>query len=78
MQLVNLSNRPERRGFFVLFNFVDWIDEKPVIDILETSSYPIEKVEFPTVTICPASSNSDRWGAVFKVFDHLDVVCPST
>ena len=57
---------------------LDWIEEKPVIDILETTSFPIEKVEFPTVTICPASSNSERWGAVFKAFDHLDVVCPET
>ena len=51
-----------------------WINE-PVIDILETTSYPIEKVDFPTVTICPASSNSDRWGPVIKLFDYLNGTC---
>ena len=48
----------------------------PVIDTLESTFYPIEKVEFPTVTLCPKSSNSDRWRAVTKLFDYLDVKCP--
>ena len=62
----------------MLFIFAVWVEEKPVIDILDTTSFPIEKVEFPTVTLCPASSNSDRWGATIKLFDYLNVVCPDT
>ena len=58
-----------------LFSIV-WINDEPVIDILESTFYPIEKVEFPTVTLCPKSSNSDRWRAVTKLFDYLDVKCP--
>ena len=52
-----------------------WIKEKPVIDVLETTSFPIENVEFPTVTLCPTSSNYERWGATIKLFDDLDVLC---
>ena len=55
-----------------------WVEETPVIDVLETTSFPIENVNFPTVTLCPASSNSDRWGATIKFIDYLDVVCPDT
>ena len=50
--------------------FSEWIDE-PVIDILDSASFPIEKVEFPTATLCPKSSNSDRLGPVIKTFDYL-------
>ena len=58
--------------------FLVWVEETPVIDVLETTSFPIEDVEFPTVTLCPASSNSDRWGATIKFIDYLDAVCPDT
>ena len=47
-----------------------WIDE-PVIDILDTTSFPIDEVEFPTVTICPKSSNPDRLGPMIKAFGYL-------
>ena len=55
-----------------------WVEETPVIDVLETTSFPIENVNFPTVTLCPVSSNSDRWGATIKFIDYLDAVCPDT
>ena len=54
-------------------SFSVWIEETPVIDVLETTSFPIENVEFPTVTLCPASPNSDRWGATIKFLDYLNV-----
>ena len=52
-----------------------WIEE-PVIDILDSTTYPIEKVEFPTVTLCPQSLNTNRWGPVIKVLDYVNVTCP--
>ena len=64
--------------------FKNWIDlvlvwiEEPVIDVLDSTSFPIEKVEFPTITICQKSPNSERWGPFIKVFDHMNVVCPET
>ena len=61
----------------ILFLYsIAWIEDNAVIDILETASFPIEKVEFPTVTLCPDSPNSDRWGATIKFFDYLNVICP--
>ena len=40
-------------------------------------TYPIEKVLFPTVTICPTNMNLDRWGVPVKVFDFLKRRCPT-
>ena len=61
----------------ILFLYsIAWIEDNAVIDILETASFPIEKVEFPTVTLCPDSPNSDRMGATIKFFDYLNVMCP--
>ena len=59
----------------LLFSSTVWIEE-PVIDVLDSSTFSIEKVDFPTVTLCPKSSNSDRWGPMLKVFDYLNVTCP--
>ena len=38
-------------------------------------SYPLEKIDFPTVTLCPVSPDSDRWGLAVKLFDYLEVHC---
>ena len=61
---------------FTLKKLLEWIDEKPVVDVLETTSFPIEQVEFPTITLCPAISNSDRWGAAIKILDYIERICP--
>ena len=45
------------------------------MEILESTSYSVANVDFPTVSVCPKSSNPDRWGPVMKIFDHLNVVC---
>ena len=55
---------------YFLSPFTVWIEE-PVIDTLESTSFPIEQVDFPTVTLCPKSSNTDRWGPVIKIFDNI-------
>ena len=54
--------------------FIVWIKE-PVIDILDSTTFPIDKVEFPTVTLCPQSLNTNRWGPVIKVLDYIKVNC---
>ena len=57
-----------------LYSLTAW-NENPTITIIETISYPIEKVTFPTVTICPQNSNPDRWGPTIKIFDHFQRHC---
>ena len=52
-----------------------WIED-PVMTILDSTTFPIEEVEFPTVTLCPQSSNTNRWGPVIKVLDYMKVTCP--
>ena len=60
--------------FQIKFIFIVWIEE-PTMEILESTSYSVGNVDFPTVTLCSKSSNPDRWGPVMKIFDHLNVVC---
>ena len=57
--------------------FPVWYDS-PTVTVLDTMTYPIEELTFPTITICPQNSNPDRWGATIKAFDHLDKKCPGT
>jgi hypothetical protein len=52
--------------------FIAW-DEFPTTS--KTLVYPIQKAEFPTVTLCPKNNNPDRWGPAIKIFDYLDRSC---
>ena len=42
---------------------------------METMSYPIEKIEFPTVTLCPENSNPERFGPAIQVLDYFKRKC---
>ena len=44
----------------------------PVIGVLDSISFPIEEVDFPTVTLCPKTLSSDRFGALIKAFDYMN------
>ena len=55
-------------------NILAW-NERPTIVISESTNHPIEKVIFPTVTLCPIDSNPDRWGPAIKMFDYLEHRC---
>ena len=54
-----------------------WYDS-PTVTALDTMTYPIEELTFPTITICPQNSNPDRWGPTIKTFDNLEKRCPNT
>ena len=60
----------------LLLFLIVW-SENPTITIIETMSYPIEKVIFPTVTLCPQNNDPDRWGPIIKIFDHFQRRCSS-
>ena len=47
----------------------------PTVSIMETISYPIEKIEFPTVTLCPENSNAERFGPAIQVLDYFQRKC---
>ena len=51
-----------------------WI-ENPIKSKVLT--FPIDKIVFPTVTLCPQDSRPDRWGTVIKIFDQLNSDCGS-
>ena len=57
-----------------LYLIAAWHDDFTV-SVEETMIYPIEKVPFPTVTLCPQNTNPERWGSVIKIFDHMQRKC---
>ena len=59
---------------YIQFNFPGWY-ENPIKSVVLT--FPINKILFPTVTLCPRDSRPDRWGSVIKIFDQLNTDCGS-
>ena len=51
-----------------------WI-ENPIKSVVLT--FPIDKIVFPAVTLCPRDSRPDRWGTAIKIFDQLNTDCES-
>ena len=56
----------------IFFHHLAWYD-LPVKS--KTLVRSIKGVDFPSVTLCPEDSNTDRWGPAIKVFDHLLINC---
>ena len=70
----NFENNDTLIGLY--FCFLAWYDS-PIVTVLETLTYPIEELLFPTVTVCPRDSNPDRWGPTIKLFDFINRRCGS-
>ena len=47
--------------------------ENPIKSVVTT--FPIDKIVFPTITMCPQDSRPDRWGSAIKIFDELNTDC---
>ena len=58
----------------IKFVLAGWI-ENPIKSKVLT--FPIDKIVFPTVTLCPQDSRPDRWGTAIKVFDQVNTDCGS-
>ena len=58
----------------IKFVLAGWI-ENPIKSVVLT--FPIDKIVFPTVTLCPQDSRPDRWGTAIKIFDQLNTNCGS-
>ena len=65
----------KNKEMYFFFYFSVWY-ESPTITVLETMTYPIEELTFPTVTLCPQDTNPDRWGATIKILDYVKRRCP--
>ena len=58
----------------IKFQLAGWY-ENPIKSVVLT--FPLNKIVFPTVTLCPRDSRPDRWGSAIKIFDHLNTDCGS-
>ena len=56
------------------FKLAGWY-ENPIKSVVLT--FPLDKIVFPAVTLCPRDSRPDRWGTVIKIFDQLNTNCGS-
>ena len=72
----NFEKNPNNKQSKWIIFFLAWYDS-PIVTVLETLTYPIEELPFPTVTVCPRDSNPDRWGPTIKLFDYLNRRCGS-
>ena len=56
------------------FQLAGWY-ENPIKSVVLT--FPLDKIVFPAVTLCPRDSRPDRWGSAIKIFDLLNTNCGS-
>ncbi len=59
-------------ALYLQFKLAGWY-ENPIKSVVTT--FPIDKIVFPTITMCPQDSRPDRWGSVIKIFDELNTDC---
>ena len=60
-------------GWMIFSSVVDW-DANQTITTLESIATPIQKVQFPTVTVCPHEHSSpDNWSFLEKILNSIDL-----
>ena len=60
-----------------LHNFIlisEW-SLNPVVIIVETTDYPVEKIPFPTVTVCRKDNNPSRIQLAANILDRVKFPC---
>ena len=65
------TTHPKNLEVFKILSFSLAWSMNPTVSIMETMSHPIEKVEFPTVTLCPENFNPERFGPAIQVLDYF-------
>ena len=64
-------------GFMIYNSLIDW-NENQTITTLESIATPIQKVQFPTVTVCPHEDSSpDNWSFLEKILNSIDLSDPN-
>jgi hypothetical protein len=64
-------------GYMIYNSLIDW-NANQTITTLESIATPIQKVQFPTVTVCPHEhSPPDNWSFLEKILNSIDLSDPS-
>ena len=58
----------------VFIFYLDWI-ENPVLISVETTDYPVEKIPFPTVTVCQKDNDPNKMQFIEKILNHVRYPC---
>ncbi len=59
-----------------IYNFFvpDW-NENPVLISVETTDYPVERIPFPTVTVCQKDNDPNKMQFIEKILNHVQYPC---
>ena len=52
----------------------EW-SKNPVMIVVDTTDYPVEKIPFPAITICRKDNNPNRIEFISKVLNHIKFPC---
>ena len=64
-------------GYMIYNSLIDW-NANQTITTLESIATPIQKVQFPTVTVCPHEDSSpDNWSFLEKILNSIDLSDPN-
>ena len=53
---------------------LDWTTN-PTMILVETTDYPVEKIPFPTVTICQKDNDPNKLILLEKILNHVKYAC---
>jgi hypothetical protein len=56
------------------FSISEW-NANPVLITVETTDYPIEKIIFPSVTVCREDNSINSFEFISKIFDYVKFPC---
>jgi hypothetical protein len=51
--------------------YVDW-DSNPVLITIDTTDYPVEKIPFPTLTLCRRDNSPNQMQFPARILDHVE------
>ena len=60
-------------GMVVNDAFIDW-SENPMITTIDTFSYPVQNIQYPTLTVC-YGDNYDPWAYVRNTYNRFELSC---
>ena len=49
--------------------------DNPVMIYVDTTDYPVEKIPFPTVTVCQKDNDPNKVQMISKILNHVKFPC---
>lgn len=56
------------------FSILEW-SENPTVILVETTNYPVDRIPFPSVTICQQDTSPNPWNFMEKLLNFVEYPC---